>query len=339
MSISLTEEQKEALGIKDGRKDFYFKVENAIIDGYNATEKTAKGKEKTITASYFDDIYEKMIFIVLCRYCNNNEVAYPSFQKIADMAMCSRRKAIDCIESLENKGFIKKVSRPKTSGDNDTNLYTIQNIREYTSKEKEKKESKKPSAYDALPSAQHAPPSAQHAPNKEQEKKNNLKRTKKEIMKHEGMTFFENLFKELEINFTATNQKSVIGLLKSMSQEEVKAYLVETYTNLKANPEIKNLKAAFSSKIQKGERQPKYTKKEVEVTHPKDSDKKESHNAEKDEKIAKGELNQALAYIEGGYKTIPEAFEMFSKNCEKIKINSVNIFLHYEKLFWNAVRK
>ena len=30
--INLTEEQKQILGIKDERVDFYFKVENAVID-------------------------------------------------------------------------------------------------------------------------------------------------------------------------------------------------------------------------------------------------------------------------------------------------------------------
>lgn len=50
-------------------------------------------------------------------------------------------------------------------------------------------------------------------------------------MKHEEHDIFENLFKELKINFTSANQKSVAKLLKTMSVDEVKNYLEETYKN------------------------------------------------------------------------------------------------------------
>lgn len=53
--INLTEEQKQILGIKDERVDFYFKVENAVIDN----------------PEVFSNIYESHLFVVLSRYCNN----------------------------------------------------------------------------------------------------------------------------------------------------------------------------------------------------------------------------------------------------------------------------
>lgn len=87
------------------------------------------------------------------------------------------------------------------------------------------------------------------------------------IMKHEEHDIFENLFKELKINFTATNQKSVAKLLKTMSMDEVKNYLEETYKNLKKNSDIKNLPGAFSKKIALGKRQENSSnsKNEVEI--------------------------------------------------------------------------
>ena len=92
-------------------------------------------------------------------------------------------------------------------------------------------------------------------------KNNSSKNNLNKIMNHEEHDFFENLFKNFEVNFTTTNQKSVKKLLKTLSKEEVEKYLLETYTNMKSNPDIKNIFGAFSKKIQTGERQPKYKSK------------------------------------------------------------------------------
>lgn len=75
------------------------------------------------------------------------------------------------------------------------------------------------------------------------------------IMNHEEHEFFENIFKTLDIKFTATNQKSIAKLLKKQTKEEIKIYLMETFENLKKNPDIKNISGAFTTKISKGERQ------------------------------------------------------------------------------------
>ncbi|MCJ8343017.1 MAG: hypothetical protein MJH09_09270 [Cetobacterium sp.] len=58
-------------------------------------------------------------------------------------------------------------------------------------------------------------------------------------MKHEEHDIFENLFEKLKINITVTNQKIIAKLLKTMSMDEVKNYLEETYKNLNINPAIK----------------------------------------------------------------------------------------------------
>lgn len=66
---------------------------------------------------------------------------------------------------------------------------------------------------------------------------------------------FEELFKEFDISYTYKNQQAVKKLRKKMSDNDVILYLKETYENIKATPEVKNIGALFSSKIAKGERQ------------------------------------------------------------------------------------
>lgn len=66
---------------------------------------------------------------------------------------------------------------------------------------------------------------------------------------------FEELFKEFDISYTYKNQQAVKKLREKMSDNNVILYLKETYENIKATPEVKNIGALFSSKIAKGERQ------------------------------------------------------------------------------------
>ncbi len=116
--INLTEEQKQILGIKDERVDFYFKVENAVIDNPDV----------------FSNIYESHLFVVLSRYCNNGGVAFPSYSTLAKLCYCSKSTVIRCIKSLEEKKLINKVIRTKKINDkkvNDTNVYTVNNLKKY----------------------------------------------------------------------------------------------------------------------------------------------------------------------------------------------------------------
>lgn len=68
---------------------------------------------------------ELAVFIVLCRYGNNDGSAFPSYQKIADGARCSRRAAIRAVARLEEVGLLKKKSQFSESGDATSNLYEI----------------------------------------------------------------------------------------------------------------------------------------------------------------------------------------------------------------------
>lgn len=91
---------------------------------------------------------------------------------------------------------------------------------------------------------------------------------------------FEELFKEFDISYTYKNQLAVKKLRKKMSDNDVYLYLKETYENIKATPEVKNIGALFSSKIAKGERQiiSKSTSKEKKTEEKKSEAKKTSKN-------------------------------------------------------------
>lgn len=153
-NIVLTDEQKKMLNIiEDKRVDFYFRVENAVIDNYQI----------------FDSIYEAYLYVVLCRYCNNGSVAFPGYKKLADQCHCSRRTIINAMNVLEKKGYINKVTRSYVKEGkkiNETNLYTINNIMKYVKIDT--------SVSDALPLVQDMHhPNASDALNKELEIKNN----------------------------------------------------------------------------------------------------------------------------------------------------------------------
>lgn len=240
--MDLTPEIKEQLGIVDNRKDFYFKVENAVIDGYMEYDTELK---RDAPKDYFSNIYEKMVFIVLSRYANNNDgIAFPSISTIARNALCGATKVRECIKSLEKKGFIKKVTRPKTNKDNDSNLYSVKNI--------EILEKKPLKENFSIPTSPHEVATSPDEPYKELYK-NNYKKNHDSNKKANDI--FEKLFEEFGINYTTKNQASVKKLLSKMKQEAVIDYLKETYINISSSPGVENIAALFSAKIEKQERQ------------------------------------------------------------------------------------
>lgn len=116
--FELTEEQLIKLKIEDNRKDFFFKVENILVDN-----------EKL-----FDNIYESHLYIILCRYCNNGSIGFPGYTRLSEQCYCSRRTVIYAMKALEEKGYINKVTRSYIKNGkkiNKTNLYTINNIGKY----------------------------------------------------------------------------------------------------------------------------------------------------------------------------------------------------------------
>ena len=74
--------------------------------------------------------HEKMVYIVLRSYVNPTDpTAFPSYSTIAEKASMSRRHAMRCVESLIEKGLIRKEMRlTVTKGrkiKNSSNLYTL----------------------------------------------------------------------------------------------------------------------------------------------------------------------------------------------------------------------
>ena len=88
------------------------------------------------------------------------------------------------------------------------------------------------------------------------------------------LDFFENLFKELGVNFTKTNKESVLRIRKRLSLKDTELYLRETYSAIIENKDVKNVEALFSAKIKKGERQinsknnKEYTEKNDTIENP-----------------------------------------------------------------------
>lgn len=73
---------------------------------------------------------EKLVYIVLRSYVNPTDPsAFPSYETIAKKASLSRRRVIDIVKSLEEKGLIKKEVRMTVTKDrkikNTSNLYTL----------------------------------------------------------------------------------------------------------------------------------------------------------------------------------------------------------------------
>lgn len=69
--------------------------------------------------------YQLSVYMYLCRCCNNGKAGFPSYSTIAARCGMSRRKSIDVIRELEDKQLVIKALRPKSSCDNETNLYKI----------------------------------------------------------------------------------------------------------------------------------------------------------------------------------------------------------------------
>lgn len=145
--------------------------------------------------------YEKLIYCVICLHADKEDnTCFPSFNRIATLAGCSRRKAIDAVNNLVEAGYIKKTKRKDDIGNNKSNLYQIVDLsyvevfrKLAKSKNKEKEFDKRldhhpipseeelndlvndmhhPSELDSPPSESHAPgvvnlmhhPSESHAP-------------------------------------------------------------------------------------------------------------------------------------------------------------------------------
>jgi DNA-binding MarR family transcriptional regulator len=94
--------------LRDGRVRNWFYLENDLLDREDLT------------------IYEKMLYIVIARYVDKEDKAFPSVPTIAEKGSMSERQVQMIINSLVKKGLIKKESRiNKYNKSKTSNLYTL----------------------------------------------------------------------------------------------------------------------------------------------------------------------------------------------------------------------
>jgi len=96
--------------LRDGRVKNWFYLENELLDREDLT------------------IYEKTVYIVIARYVNGENKAFPSYETIAKKGSMAKVQAKRVVKSLTKKGLLKKESRRNKDNKGYTsNLYTLLN--------------------------------------------------------------------------------------------------------------------------------------------------------------------------------------------------------------------
>ncbi|MGL5580530.1 MAG: helix-turn-helix domain-containing protein [Cetobacterium sp.] len=193
---------------------------------------------------------ERLLYMVLARHSDNESgESFPSEDTLCVKTGVKDKRTIRTyIESLEKKGLISVKRQLGRS-----NRYFLKSIKVVTNNVVTNNDTTFEKAV------------TNFAESSDKNCHSNYTHKKTNIMTHEEHEFFENLFKKIGVNFTATNQKSVKKLLKTLSKEQVEQYLLETHENMRTNPNIENLEGAFSMKIMTGERQSKYKEPVMEI--------------------------------------------------------------------------
>ncbi|MBA7510852.1 hypothetical protein ES705_02841 [subsurface metagenome] len=96
--------------LRDGRVRNWFYLENDLLDREDLT------------------IYEKTVYIVIARYVNGENKAFPSYETIAKKGSMAKVQAKRVVKSLTKKGLLKKeVRKTKDNKGYTSNLYTLLN--------------------------------------------------------------------------------------------------------------------------------------------------------------------------------------------------------------------
>jgi hypothetical protein len=127
------------------------KVGATMVDGDKVVDlresKYTRIEEEFIDSVEEFDIYEKIIYMVLCRHANiYTATAFPSYNTIAKKSGCSRRKAIDSVASMVLKGIINKIPNVNSKGESTSNTYGILGYKNGALYKLPKKEKKKDGA-------------------------------------------------------------------------------------------------------------------------------------------------------------------------------------------------
>ena len=108
--------------LRDGRVRNWFYLENDLLDREDLT------------------IYEKMLYVVIARYVDKEDKAFPSVPTVAEKGSMSERQVQMIVNSLVKKGLIKKESRiNKYNKSKTSNLYTLLSIKRNQSSKNNKK--------------------------------------------------------------------------------------------------------------------------------------------------------------------------------------------------------
>lgn len=138
-----TKHGKDQVEVTDGRKHPFFVLDNDLIAVYGPKI----------------GVYGVAVYNVLAFYANKKDMAWPSYQTIADHLGMSRRKVITAIDALIACGLVQKDNRYTASGDKTSNNYILVSLHDAGSKQGAPR-----GAHNALPSAPHTPPGEQSAP-------------------------------------------------------------------------------------------------------------------------------------------------------------------------------
>ena len=96
--------------LRDGRVKNWFYLENELLDREDLT------------------IYEKTVYIVIARYVNGDNKAFPSYETIARKGSMAKVQAMRVVKFLTQKGLLKKEVRNNIrNGGSTSNLYTLLN--------------------------------------------------------------------------------------------------------------------------------------------------------------------------------------------------------------------
>jgi hypothetical protein len=95
--------------LRDGRVKNWFYLENELLDREDMT------------------IYEKTVYIVIARYVDGENKAFPSYETIAKKGSMAKVQAMRVVKSLVKKGLLKKKSRRTCDNGSTSNLYTLLN--------------------------------------------------------------------------------------------------------------------------------------------------------------------------------------------------------------------
>lgn len=139
---------------------------------------------------------EKLVYMILCRHADEKQSCYPSYNTIAEKAGLSRRKAIDVIANLIEKGLLEKKLQRHGNGDNTANLYRLLPLHGAGDSP--------PNAQDAPASEPPAPPSESPAPKQDPIKKDPYNKNQSinligdGLIEHLGEHFSRPYFAEFE---------------------------------------------------------------------------------------------------------------------------------------------